>query len=457
MNKHILSLTLLLLTLSLPLTAGEKISKVLKASGKAVCSIATYNDGGEIVAIGQGFFVGENKVYTAYDLFKGATNGVAVDAAGVSHKLLKVKGAHELYNVIRLSVETDRKRISLTADSLVASVGERLYLPPLSTASKEKGEFFTVSEVTPVGGYSYYTLSGPVSPLLNGRPLLTEDGRLAAICQPASEGDTLCYALDTRYVESLSLRALALNEPSYRQLLFPKALPDDVSQAQVYLFLAESQTDRTSYHQTVESFIEQFPDVYDGYLQRFKLDVEDSLYDRADEDVARALELAEKKGEVHYQTARAIFRTLAADTTFTREGWTMERVTDELRAAITCDSLAVYYKELADVYAYNGQYRQAVLVLIQQEQLPGFRGTEDFYYYREQLERQCRMFQQAIDDIDRCITLRPTQAAYRLEKAILHLRVGQVDVAKPILEELLLDYPDDPTCRSLYDTYCTQK
>lgn len=75
------------------------------------------------------------------------------------------------------------------------------------------------------------------------------------------------------------------------------------------------------------------------------------------------------------------------------------------------------------------RYREAVLDLNEYEHLLSAQVNDRFYYEREQLETQCRMFQQALNDIDHAITLNPQEPLYYAEQAVVNYRVGQVDEA----------------------------
>ena len=353
--KRLLTLLLFIAPAFLPTTAAGKISKPLKKAHEATCSVMTYDADGTLIGTGQGFFVGERaELLAPYTLFLGARSAVTTDAAGVTRQVLKVKGANELYDVIRLSIETDKKLRALTADSLVLSEGQRLYLPPVSTAKKETGDWLTVRKVEELSaGHSYYTLNGPTAKSqLAGRPLLTEEGQLAAVLQPSAEGDTIFYALDARFGAGLEIKALTLNEHSYRNLVFPKSLPEDVEQAQVYLFVANNQDDVPYYTEVVESFISQFPDNADGYIRRAALLVSEgdtTRFAQAEADQAKALELAENKDDIHYQISRQIINAVQADTAFHYSDWTLSRAADETEKAIALNPLAVYWQQLGDI------------------------------------------------------------------------------------------------------------
>lgn len=75
------------------------------------------------------------------------------------------------------------------------------------------------------------------------------------------------------------------------------------------------------------------------------------------------------------------------------------------------------------------RYRDAVSDLNEYEHLLSANVNADFYYQREQLEMQCRMYQQALNDIDRSASMEPREPLYRAEQAVVNYRVGQIDEA----------------------------
>ena len=76
-----------------------------------------------------------------------------------------------------------------------------------------------------------------------------------------------------------------------------------------------------------------------------------------------------------------------------------------------------------------GRYRQAVADFNEYEQLMAASVTDKFYYLRYQACLNGRQFQQALNDIDRAITMSPNNDLYYSEKASLQVRVGLYDEA----------------------------
>lgn len=94
----------------------------------------------------------------------------------------------------------------------------------------------------------------------------------------------------------------------------------------------------------------------------------------------------------------------------------------------------------ANITALN--YRKAVLDLNDYEALMRTQVNANFYYVRFQAEVGGRLFQQALNDIDRAISMAPQSALYLAEKASLQVRVGQYAEAEVTAKECIRLAPD---------------
>lgn len=75
------------------------------------------------------------------------------------------------------------------------------------------------------------------------------------------------------------------------------------------------------------------------------------------------------------------------------------------------------------------KYREAVMDLNDYEHLMSNNLNANFYYQREQAEMRCRMFQQALNDIERAVKMEPDEPLYHAELAAANYRFGQIDEA----------------------------
>lgn len=75
------------------------------------------------------------------------------------------------------------------------------------------------------------------------------------------------------------------------------------------------------------------------------------------------------------------------------------------------------------------RYREAVADYNDYERLMLRNLTANFYYEREQMEMQCRMYQQALNDIERAVRMEPQNTLLVLEQGVVLYRVGEIDEA----------------------------
>lgn len=83
----------------------------------------------------------------------------------------------------------------------------------------------------------------------------------------------------------------------------------------------------------------------------------------------------------------------------------------------------------AQTLASLKRYREAVADMNEYEHLLSGNATAAFYYEREQMEMQTRMYQPALNDIERAVRLAPQEPLYRAEEAVVNYRVGQLNEA----------------------------
>ena len=98
---------------------------------------------------------------------------------------------------------------------------------------------------------------------------------------------------------------------------------------------------------------------------------------------------------------------------------------------------APYFYERAEMKAQTGKYREAVVDYDEFYDAIGGRVTAAFYLQREQAEIQCKMYQQAINDINKAVEMSPENVEMWIEKGSVHLRVGQFNEAVEALKKAI--------------------
>ena len=125
-----------------------------------------------------------------------------------------------------------------------------------------------------------------------------------------------------------------------------------------------------------------------------------------------------------------------------------EKVVEMLDSAIAC--LPQPYKADAAPFLMirgkylddNGMYRKAVADYNEYEKLMGKMLNGKFFYLKEQAELKAKLYQPALDDIDKAITLAPNEQLYYAEKAMLQVRVNKIDEGMATAQLCMTRFPE---------------
>lgn len=486
-----------------------------KRATKAVFTLKTFDANGTLLSSSTGFFTNtDGEAVSCFTPFKGAASAVIIDAQGKEWPIECMLGANDTYDVAKFHVNA-KKTIPLSIATTPEAEGTKVWLLPYhETKNCPEG---TVNKAeTFADTYAYYTVALTMSDNPIGTPLMNANGEVIGLMQqPASQTDTLSYAVSARFADSLRISGLSLSDPVLRSTSIKKDLPKSVDQAQLMLFLAASGQDSLTFAGLIEQFIDKFPTEPDGYVYRAQIKAGAQQFDEASADMEQAIKVSSKKDEAHFNYSRLIYQKEIYMTNVPYEGWSLEKALEEAREAERINPLDIYrrqqavilfaqknYRESYDIYAslfkgdlrsadlfYEasrcqqqlgdstavlalldscvamfqkpylkeaapyllirantekdfGHYRQAVADLNEYEKLMAASVTDQFYFLRYQASLNGRQYQQALNDIDRAITMSPRNDLYYSEKASLQVRVGLYDDAMETARQCIDIAPD---------------
>lgn len=124
------------------------------------------------------------------------------------------------------------------------------------------------------------------------------------------------------------------------------------------------------------------------------------------------------------------------------------KVTALLDSAVACyeqpykRDAAPYILIRGKWYNQTGQYRKAVTDYMLYEEVMKNQLTAQFYYEREQVELSGKMYQLALNDIDKALQLAPRDYILLAEKALLLVRVNHHEEAIATADLCLSMYPE---------------
>jgi len=487
----------------------------VKKATKSVFTLKTFAADGSLIASSNGFFTGSNgEAVSNFAPFKGASRAVVIDAQGKEMPVVSIIGANDMYDVVKFRVSGKTQPLAVSQSA--APSGSMAWLLPyrevksIGSGPIRKAETFQ-------NDYAYYTVAMTMPQNTVSCPLLNEGGEVIGLMQqPASDSDTLSYAVSARFADSLKITGFGMNEQTLQLTKIKKELPADLNEATLALLLASSQADSATYAAMVEDFIRQFPQSPEGYSRRALLASDGGHFAAAEQDMETALKLTDRKDEAHFSYARLIYNKEIYQSDRPYAGWSLDKALAEAQAAIDLNPQPTYSQLKANILfalqrydeAYTlfdelkntnlrsaetffaaarckemlkdttamlalmdstmstfskpylkeaapyiwaraearraaGRYRDAVIDMNDYEELMQATINDSFYYIRHQTEIEARLYQQALNDINRAIRMNPQETLYYAEKASLDIRVGYYDEAITTSQEIISIDPQD--------------
>lgn len=474
----------------------------VKNASKSVFTLKTFSADGSLIASTNGFFIGTNgEAVSSFSPFKGASKAVIIDSQGKEFQVTGILGANDMYDVVKFRVNNSKCQ-PLTVSSVKGSVGSQAWLLPYHETKELRAGSIKRAE-TIFDDYAYYTVSMSIADNMVSCPLMNESGDvLGMMQQPATDKDTLSYAISARFVNDLKITGLTYNDATLQLTQIKKELPTDLKEANLVLYLAASQMDSLSYINLIEDFIRQFPGEPDGYTARAIQAVNGGKFAAAEKDMEQAINVSNKKDDAHYSYARMIYNKEIYQSAQPYAGWNLDKALSEIQTANSINSQPTYrqleanilyaqkkydeayqiFNELTNTSLRNaeifysaakckemlkdttsmlalldstlnmfskpylkeaapylwaraearsnaGKYRDAISDMNEYEELMQATVNDNFYYVRHQTDIKGRLYQQALNDINRAIQMNPQETLYYAEKASLEIRVGKYDDA----------------------------
>lgn len=511
---------------------AQELPKWAENARKAVFSIVTYTKDGQIMSTGNGFYIDEQGTGVSdYSLFKGAERAIIITANGKELPVKYMMGANDMYDVVKFKTDFDKKAEALQPATLPSSTGETVYLVPYSTQKSSKGQTGTIAKVDTIGEQQYYyTLTMQTTEKTVSCPIINAAGQVVGMIQKNNDPESKeSFAIGIRYLTDLTINALSVNDLALNSIGIKKGLPEDESQALVYLYMASGVYASNQYFDLLNDFISQYPNNMEGYLRRatYYINIgDDTHYALAVEDLKKMLDVAEKKDEAHYNIAKLIYSyQLNIGDKKPYASWTFDYALNEINEALAITQEPIYYQLQGDIYfamqkfteaytAYDkvnksklasaatfysaakakelieGTDKKEVIALMDsaiafypkpygkdaapylyerariKSDMEDYRGavtdyndfydamlgqtSAEFHLIRSQAELNCRMYQQAINDINKAVELDPNNVTYWVEKGGIHIRVNQAaEAIQALTRAIKMDPENAPAYRML--------
>ena len=446
-----------------------------KKAAQAVFTLKTFKSDGTLLGSANGVFVSENgEAVSCFTPFRGADRAVVIDAQGKEWPVETMIGASDMYDVAKFKVAAKKPTALVTGT--VAS-GAAVWLLPYSVKKDPVCVSGTVSKAEQFqGSYNYYTLTLQAQEQQQGCPILNEEGQVVGLAQAAADQNSATsYAVSAPFAVSLHTNGLSMSDAALKTVHIPLAIPDKYDDALLALFMGASGMNAQQYADYVNRFIAHYPNATDGYVYRARLEVSANEFAKADEDMKKAVKVAETKDDdVHYQYAQLIYQKELLQSDHPYAEWSLQRALEESKQAYASNPQPVYRLQQAQILYSQKQYDEAYAVY--EELSKGdLRGPDIFLaaaqcklqkddkraaiaqldsaistfsrpyvktaapYLRAhaQLSMELRRYQLAINDMNDLVALEPNSAELWAEKASYELRVNLFNEALKSAQEVL--------------------
>ena len=348
---------LLILLGVMPLVAMAQPSWVKKAT-KSVFTLKTFAEDGSLIGSSNGFFTSDKgDAISNYTPFKGASRAVVIDASGKELPVVSIVGVNDMYDVVKFRV--NGKTQPLAISSATTPVSSQVWLLPYHEVKNVPAGTIRKAE-TFQGEYEYYTVALTMPANTVSTPLINQAGEVVGLMQqPATDKDTLSYAVSARFADSLRISGFGMNEATLLQTKIKKELPDDQKEAVLALYMASSRQDSASYVNMVEDFIRKFPKASDGYLYRAQIEASSNNFAAAEKDMETAISNSTQKDDTHYNYARMIYNKIIFQADVPYDNWTLDKALEEIRLANTLNPQPTYRQMEANILFGQKKYSEA--------------------------------------------------------------------------------------------------
>ena len=348
---------LLILFAVLPAVTMAQPSWVKKAT-KSVFTLKTFAEDGSLIGSSNGFFTSATgDAVSNYTPFKGAARAVVIDASGKELPVVSIVGVNDMYDVVKFRVSGKTQPLAVSAASTAA--GSQVWLLPYREIKNVPAGTIRKAE-TFQGEYEYYTIAMTMPANTVSTPLINQAGEVIGLMQqPATDKDTLSYAVSARFADSLKISGFGMNEATLLQTKIKKELPDDIKEAVLALYMASGRQDSAAYVMLVEDFIQKFPNAADGYQYRAQLKASHDDFAAAEKDMETAIKNSLQKDDTHYNYARMIYNKNIFQADKPYDNWSLDKALEQIRLANTMNPQPTYRQMEGNILFAQKKYNEA--------------------------------------------------------------------------------------------------
>ena len=187
----------------------ENLPTLIKIIKPSVVIVFAYDDKGEFLKLGSGFFISQNgDIVTNYHVLQGASSAEIKTADGKTYPITYIVAGDEQNDIIRLCVNIPSQYVyPLLLSKTIPEVGERIIVYGSPLGLEKTVSDGIVSAIREVPGYGkLIQITAPISPGSSGSPVLNMKGEVIGIATfQFIEGQNLNFAIPSERIANLDL------------------------------------------------------------------------------------------------------------------------------------------------------------------------------------------------------------------------------------------------------------
>jgi len=187
----------------------ESLPSLIKKIKPSVVIVFAYDDKGEFLKLGSGFFISQNgDIITNYHVLQGADSAEVKTSDGKTYPVTYIVADDEQSDIIRLSVDIPSQYVHpLSLSATVPEVGERIIVYGSPLGLEKTVSDGIISAIREVPGYGkLIQITAPISHGSSGSPVLNMKGEVIGIATfQFIEGQNLNFAIPSERIASLNL------------------------------------------------------------------------------------------------------------------------------------------------------------------------------------------------------------------------------------------------------------
>jgi len=187
----------------------ENLPTLIKRIKPSVVIVFAYDDKGEFLKLGSGFFISQNgDIITNYHVLQGASSAEIKTADGKTYPITYIVAGDKQNDIIRLRVNIPSQYVyPLLLSKTILEVGERIIVYGSPLGLEKTVSDGIVSAIREIPNYGkLIQITAPISPGSSGSPVLNMKGEVIGIATfQFIEGQNLNFAIPSERIANLDL------------------------------------------------------------------------------------------------------------------------------------------------------------------------------------------------------------------------------------------------------------